>query len=58
MWHTSGETNGMSATSATVLIIEDDADTRDAIAMHLSYEGYSVKLAPYQDCALTMPTRH
>jgi DNA-binding NtrC family response regulator len=38
----------------TILIIEDDADTRDALAMYLSYEGYNVRMAPYRDCAMGM----
>jgi DNA-binding NtrC family response regulator len=37
-----------------VLVIEDDMDTRDAVSMFLSYEGYDVRLAPFRDCALHM----
>ncbi len=35
----------MSQTSATILLIEDDLDTRDVMARFLSGEGYAVRVA-------------
>jgi DNA-binding NtrC family response regulator len=37
-----------------ILIIEDDMDTRDAIAQYLSYEQYSIKMATLRDCGIKM----